>query len=307
MARADIHVLPEDSLVLLVDADRVAKHDRLAAAVADDRVEVADLAEAIAPELERVGEGAELLLSEIEDALVVVLGARMAVRHGELGIRRPVQHPPLLPVVVAHVVEHEPLPGREAEPEPPLLPAKLVACQLEARTVRLLDLERLEIRARADTLGPVFTVVRRQRDGGAIVDAEHLHAIEIHERDEPLDRTRVARSSRLRAHEGQRADETAAELVLRVTPVPRGDCVDAYELEIGDPPSSQRAPVAGVSLQRLHHRGVLVRQNRWHCAGYLAPRDERLLAKGDDALPEHPGLRIEHGDRGLPVDVRLAA
>jgi hypothetical protein len=48
-------VLPQDAEVLLVQADGVAQRDRLALRIDDDRIEVADLAQAVAAKLERVG------------------------------------------------------------------------------------------------------------------------------------------------------------------------------------------------------------------------------------------------------------
>ena len=51
-------------------------------------------------------------------------------------------------VFVLHRVEHQPLPGGEADPKPPLLPADFVAVHREARTLALHDVQRSKVRAR---------------------------------------------------------------------------------------------------------------------------------------------------------------
>jgi hypothetical protein len=69
-----VDVLPEDGVVLLVDADRVADRVRLALGVVHDGVEVGDLAEAVATQLERGGHEAETRLADVEGRAAVVVG-----------------------------------------------------------------------------------------------------------------------------------------------------------------------------------------------------------------------------------------
>ena len=64
-----VGVLPEDAEVFLVHADGVLDRQRLAAAVAQVGVEVADQAEAVAAELQAVGAHAHAVLADVEGVL----------------------------------------------------------------------------------------------------------------------------------------------------------------------------------------------------------------------------------------------
>jgi len=66
-----VAVLPEEPEVLLVHADRVADHLRVAHLVGQRGVEVVDLAQTVAAELEAVGESAEEVLAAVEVVLPV--------------------------------------------------------------------------------------------------------------------------------------------------------------------------------------------------------------------------------------------
>ena len=88
LAGAKVPVLPQHPVVFLVQADRVPDHDRLADAVAHRGVEVADLTEAVAAELERVGERADEVLADVERCLDVPRRARVAVRNRHLAVAR---------------------------------------------------------------------------------------------------------------------------------------------------------------------------------------------------------------------------
>ena len=85
-----VDVLPEDGVVLLVDADRLRDPVGLAARVVHDRVEVGDLAEAVAAELERRGHEPEPPLADVERGAAVVVGGGIAVGDDHLGEREPV-------------------------------------------------------------------------------------------------------------------------------------------------------------------------------------------------------------------------
>jgi hypothetical protein len=119
-------VLPEDAVVLLVHADRVADGVRLPAVVGEDGVEVVDLAQAVAAELERVGLLAEQVLPGVEVADPEPGRARVAVRDHHLGDRGAVDDRPLaLAVREADRVQDEPFAGIERDPQLPVLPRHL--------------------------------------------------------------------------------------------------------------------------------------------------------------------------------------
>ncbi len=82
---AEFVVLPDDAIVLLVHADRVLHHERLALAVGGRHVEIVNVAEAVATELQRVGEHAEAVFAGVEGRLPEVIGGRIGIRHHHLG------------------------------------------------------------------------------------------------------------------------------------------------------------------------------------------------------------------------------
>jgi len=80
-----VDVLPQDRVVLLVQADRIRDRVRLAPGVVQHRVEVDDLAEAVAAELQRRGHEAEAPLADVVRGSPVVVLGRVAVGHDHLG------------------------------------------------------------------------------------------------------------------------------------------------------------------------------------------------------------------------------
>ena len=68
----EVDVLPEDSVVLFVNADRVLGLGRVAVLIGVDPVEVEDLAETVAAERERVRHAAEAPLARVERVLPTV-------------------------------------------------------------------------------------------------------------------------------------------------------------------------------------------------------------------------------------------
>ena len=112
-------------------------------------VEVADLAQAVAAELERVGEHADAVLADVERVASEIGRPRIAIRHDHVGERGAIQDRPLAALVeVADGVQDQAFARREADPEAPLLPADLVSVDREARPLRLVDLDGLQVGAR---------------------------------------------------------------------------------------------------------------------------------------------------------------
>ena len=171
-----VGVFPEQVVVLLVDADGVRNRQRLAGPGIRDTVEVGDLAEAVAPEPERVGQGAEAVLADVEDVLEVGGRAGVTVRDHELCDRGSVaDRAALSRIRVADVVEGQPLPGVKPDPEIPLLPGQVMTLEGEARTLRLRDLDRTQVgavRATATVDVACALAARRARAVTDIVDPD---------------------------------------------------------------------------------------------------------------------------------------
>src|SRR6201990_312598 len=124
----DVGVLPQDAEVFLVDADGVGNGARLAGVVGDGGVQVGDLAQAVAAELERVGPRADQVLAGVEVGLPVP-ELRVAVGYDHLRDRGPVEH---RAAGQADLVQGQALAGVEADPHRPVLPAQRVSLQGEA-------------------------------------------------------------------------------------------------------------------------------------------------------------------------------
>ncbi len=192
-AGAGVHVLPEDRVVLLVQADAVDDGLRFAVAVEVVDVEVADLAEAVAAELEARGERTGAVLAPVEEVLPVRRRVAVEVRDVHLVDRRAVQHRALdLAVAVAQVVQHEPLAVGEPDAERPVLPADLVSVDREAGAVRLHDVERRDLAVGTPGAGGVDAGLARHRDDPVVLDADDLERVQVEDRDEPGDGPGVA-------------------------------------------------------------------------------------------------------------------
>src|SRR5206468_2040063 len=87
----DVGVLPQDAGVFFVDADGVRYGPGLAGVVGDGGVQVGDLAQAVAAQLERVGPLADQVLTGVEVSLPVP-ELRVAVGYDHLRDRGPVEH-----------------------------------------------------------------------------------------------------------------------------------------------------------------------------------------------------------------------
>ncbi len=105
---------------------------RFARGVVQHRVEVTDLAEAVAAELQRGGHVAEAPLADVVGGPAVVLERGVPVGHDHLGERHAVGDVAPCPVVViSDLIDHRALAIVEAEPHRPVLPTQFVAVELK--------------------------------------------------------------------------------------------------------------------------------------------------------------------------------
>ena len=169
-------------------------------------------------------------------------------------------------------MEDEPLPRCEADPEAPLLPAHLVPGDIEAGAVRLHDFERLQVVAQRPDL-----VVAVCAGGGGhwhiagVLDAQHLHAVQIDDRD-----TAPRSAARRRCPAGSRGTSTAsmraAGLLLRRlgvgTQCPR---LRHHVLRLVDAARGERRAESRIGTDCLFTLGVLVERDRRLDAGDRVP------------------------------------
>ncbi len=139
-------VLPQDPEVFLVDADRVGDRLGVAGRICDHAVEVANLAQAVTAEHQRVRRLAHAALAGIEVVAPVEAVMRISVRNDHLAETGSIQDRTIAPlVVVGDGMEHQSLERLQARPQAPPLPGDQVALDLEARALGLDDRQRLQV------------------------------------------------------------------------------------------------------------------------------------------------------------------
>src|SRR5262245_49337193 len=135
---------PEDAEILLMNADGVGDEPRPAEPVMAPDIDIADVTEAVAAELQRIEELADAIFAGVEGIPAVVGAGRVAIGHDHLGQRCTVHdRPQAAGILITDGMKREPFADVEAEPQLPFLPAELIALQREARALRLGDCERL--------------------------------------------------------------------------------------------------------------------------------------------------------------------
>ncbi len=301
-----VDVLPQHRVVLLVDADRVADRVRLALRVVHDRIEVRDLAEAVAAELERGGHEPEAPLADVERGASVVVGRRVAVRNDHLREREPVRdRPRAAAVVVADRVQDHALAVVEADAQRPLLPADVIAVDGERRPLRLGDLERLEVLAQLQAgheVGDVLAHRARLVDAVDVLDLEQLHPVEVDDEVQSGDRVGVRARAVLAAVPDVGPADAAAAMRLghEVRAVRPG--VDQHAVEVGDPAVRERLDHARVLPQRGVALVELVDGHVRLPVGLVLPRFNAIGAERHAGLVDPAVVAVPAHDDGLAVD-----
>src|SRR4051794_3135890 len=296
-------VLPEDPVVLLVDADRILDRRRCAVLVGEHRVEVTNLAEAVTPEGQRVGEAAETPLTGVERVLPSVQQTGIAVRHDHLAHGRTVHYrPDTTAVFVADGVKHEPFVRIHRHPQRPPLPRDRVSVDGEARTLALHDVERAEPGARRPVVvQEVRTLVRGNGDDPVVLYLQHLACRHVDEHEHTLDRPRVAVVARIVPQVRQHASDATVGLVRHTEPS-GGPRVELHLREVVD-----AARAHGVlPLFVLHHGGdgvqrLLEKQRRTHVV-YVDATGHRLVREGHHGFHEVGSGAGHDRDRGSTLD-----
>ena len=231
------------------------------------RVEVADLADAVAAQLERVRARAEPVLAGVEVGAPGVQRVRLAVGHDHLGAGGAVEH---RPPVEAHVVQDEPFLRVDRRAQRPAMPADLVALDGEADALGLRDGERPQVVALRDDAGPVRAVRLGDRLDVRLLELEHAAFVDVHVGDQALDRMRVAVVALVPAEVRDRASDPAT--ALHVEPeAARGEHVDLHEGDVLHAAAPHRLAPAGVGAHGLGGRLVVLGRDGRARAGHDAP------------------------------------
>ena len=253
-------VLPEDAVVLLVDA--YCALDGTGAAVRLHRhvVEVVDFAEAVAAEHEGVGAIADAGFAGVEHVLPAVHGIGVAVGHHHVRESRAVQHRTpgrviALARAIPHfqLVQHEPVDGMHGDAEAPVGPGDGAAFYREAGAVWLADFEGFERRAQVGlACGVVATMFRWQRYGAVVFEVGDSTGGKVDMSDETLHGAGVAVVGLVLAHEadgtvGSMAGRDARMLIAAGRPR-----IDLHMLEVGYAAFAHGGLPAGVFLRDAH-------------------------------------------------------
>ena len=259
-------------------------------------VQVVDLAQAVAAELERVGQPADQVLTVVEVVLPVARRARIAVRHNHLRHRGPVDDRPLTTVVVvADLVQRQALTGVEPDPHRPVLPADRVAVDGEARPLGLGDLDRLEALAQRPAHRRVVVVARCRRHRQVLLvdqlEDDALDQVDVGR--DAVDRVRPGQVGVVLLHEGQHPHHPPADLVLEA--VAAGGQRAGPELaDVGQPAPGHRGPPALVGVHDLLGPREVLHQDRQRAVLLVVehpPRDDRAFGQRD-----HHVARLAGGD-----------
>ena len=325
--RVAVGVLPEDAEILLVDADRVPDRPRPPALVRHRAVHVGDLAEAVAAQLQRVGQPPQPAhLARVERVLEILRRARIAVGHHHLRQRRAMADRPQprlrLPPVrrmprprqrvrprivpIPDLVQHQPLARVQRRPHLPLLPAQQVPLQRERRPLRLHDVQRLRVLARRAAVIAIEPQRRlRRRPARLVDDLQHPVLDQIDDRHQPLDRPPVAVVLRLVPQVRDPLEDAVPRLPLaaEIAARPRIDLA-AVDLRLRDAAPPHRRPPALVRPdRRLRPPELLHQRKRLH----VRPRRRRLddSRLQIDHLGRQTGRRIQRDQlRPPPLVVR---
>mmetsp|Transcript_11676 Transcript_11676/g.36417 ORF Transcript_11676/g.36417 Transcript_11676/m.36417 type:complete len:366 (-) Transcript_11676:124-1221(-) len=165
-------MLPQQAVILLMDADGVANELGVAARRVHPGVQVLDGALAVAAQLELVGIAAEACLADVEDVLPGVRALRAPVGNDHLGDAGAVADQA---AVEADVAQDGPLPEAEADVQLPLVPLEQAVLQREGHALGLRDHQGLEGEAPKKLLVLLCSVVYRVLGHGRHETVNDLH------------------------------------------------------------------------------------------------------------------------------------
>jgi hypothetical protein len=225
-----------------------------------DRVQVADLAQAVAAQHQGDDLLAEQVLAGVEVVLPEPGRARVGVGDHHLGDGGAVDDGP---VPQGELVQGQPFAGVEPDPQPPSLPAHLVAVEGEARALGLGDLDRPERGpGRADGCRVVEVALLLRDRQQLLVDQVHHPALdEVDVGDQAVDRMGPGVVLVVMLQERQHPQHPPALLALDSERAGR-QRARADQVEPGDAAADHGLPPAAVALDDLVHRDQVLEHDR---------------------------------------------
>ena len=227
----EIPMFPEDAVILLMDADGLLDLENAAFHGVQLGIQIGDMAQAVAAQLQRVGQLAQPIFADIKHILAEMPALRHAVGHHHLGDGGSGHD---RPAVIGDVVQGQPLAGVEADHAAPFIPADFAVLEHEAGPFRLDDVQRLQ--GGAEILAELRLVIEfrhRDRQHAVIIDADHLARLDIDHGVDALDRVGVEILVLIQAQPAECVGKIAAFLALYAE-IPGRPRVDADLAHIGD-------------------------------------------------------------------------
>src|SRR5439155_25138570 len=174
-------MFPENAVILFMHTNNVRQRHEIAVVIGHVGVKIANFAQAVAAELQGIGQPSDTVFSHVESVLAVMAGTDITIRYNHFGQCCPVENGTQAPLVlIANSVKDEALSWREPQAKLPVIPCDLVPIHSEARTIRLDNVERFEGRSQwPNGICCVIAWLRWQRHNAKVFYFQHLHCIKV--------------------------------------------------------------------------------------------------------------------------------
>ena len=307
---AELIVLPEDAVILLVHANAVLHEHWLSEIVGSRHIEVVDVSETVAAELEGIGELAKAVFARIEGTLPEVVGGWIGVGHDHFGDARAVDDGALArAVAIADLMQDEAFSRRKTDAEGPVLPGDLPAIDRETRPLLLYEIERLDPLARIRSgFSIVVALGLGDRDDLCFIDqVNHPILDQVDQGNHAFDRVGVAVVLGVGPPVRDGADQTSPFLDLAVEIASR-ERVDLDELDVGFRKAAplHGPPPAHVGFDDVANLEEFLDDHRWLTVGeslgrMLPPGRHRAGAEIDNREVRGAGRIVEDGSGRAPL------
>ena len=283
---APVHVFPEDPKIFFMHADHIRHLENAAPAACHIGIKVADLAKAVAAQLQCIRQHADPVLTAVKCVFMVMIVAGIAVRHDHIAERRSVHdRADLAAVQVADGVQHQPFTGSETNAERPLLPGDFMAADGKTRAIRLGDFVGFEVLAKltrvakfGDILASVVAGLGGQGNRTGIDHFDDFRGVQVEDDGDPFDRVRISIVARLGAQPGHRPEDAPRLIIFAFLAVPaRRPWINHDQCHVSDTALCQGGLESGIGFDcRLALEKFVQHQGRLNTRDMLPANDSGL-------------------------------